>query len=133
MPATITCPECDGAIIDNRCDCDPVALATKDLEATPLKADRFGNGERVVLSVLEGYVPDQNRPMDCRGNGGYHKVTGEWTFGCKCGECGGRTRLVEGTSKGVTYYMDNSTEATVECDDGETRIARIEYPHGDLC
>lgn len=78
-------------------------------------------GERVDVPVLSGYKLVQERPYDCR-------------FGCTCERgCNGTTTIYPGTVERVIYWADNSTEAVVACDDGETRRLMLAYPSGDVC
>lgn len=77
-------------------------------------------GDRVTLEVLSGYVYDQHRPLDCR-------------HGCVCGSCNGTTTEYQGTVQSIIYWMDNSVEAEVLCDDGKLRKQMLEAPKGDVC
>lgn len=86
-----------------------------------MEAEHFTAGARVTIARLSGYVLHQNRPMGCR------------RYGCKCGRCNGTTALLDGTSRGVVYYADNSIEAVVDLDDGTDFLARLKPPSGDPC
>ena len=106
---------------------------TKRTEARELEAREIPKeGDRVIVSELSGYVLEQNRPHECR-TAGSHPVTGEWTFGCKCGKCGGTTTKHPGTVIRVIHWADNSVESQVKCDDGKVRLMRHVHPHGDVC
>lgn len=72
-------------------------------------------GDRVSVSELSGYVLTQHRPYECR-------------VACSCGECNGHSTAYPGVVREVIYWADNSIEATVDCDDGETRILRLSPP-----
>ena len=77
-------------------------------------------GTRVEVSALEGYVLTQHRPFECR-------------VKCECGTCNGTTRKHIGTLRETVYWADNSIEAFIDCEDGETRIHRFTPPSGDAC
>jgi hypothetical protein len=77
-------------------------------------------GERVSVPVLTGYRVYQDRPFVCRPS-------------CSCGNCNGRSENFWGYVDDVIYYADNSIEARVICDDGQTRTLRLAAPSGDTC
>lgn len=88
-------------------------------------------GERVRVDVHRGYTVHQDRPMECRTFGA--TWDGGWSHGCKCGECGGNSISYPGTVTEVIYWMDNSVEYVVKCDDGKVRRVTAVQPHGDVC
>lgn len=77
-------------------------------------------GDRVIVETITGYRLIQNRPFECRPM-------------CKCGECNGVTLEYPGTVTKIIYWMDNSTDAVVMCDDGRERTKHILMPSGDVC
>ena len=90
-------------------------------------------GDRLDVPVLRGYKLVQERPFECRG-WSPHPVTGVYGGGCKCGNnCHGETTVYPGTVEKVIYWADNSREAIVACDDGETRSVMLVHAHGDVC
>ena len=89
-------------------------------------------GDRYDVSVLTGYKLHQERPGLCN-QWAPHPDTGRYTSGCKCGKCNGVTTVHPGTVERLIYWADNSREAIVKCDDGETRRVMLAPPSGDIC
>lgn len=85
-----------------------------------MTATMLVEGERTTVSERVGYKLAQNRPYSCR-------------YLCECGECDGVVTEYEGTVEKMIYWMDNSVEAVVRCDDGETRSKMLRHPSGDVC
>lgn len=100
---------------------------------TPRDSEHYVEGADVLVSELTGYKLEQHRPMDCRGYG-LDTRTGEYTYGCKCGKCGGVTRLHWGRVERVVYWADNSIEAFVKIKGrDERKIVTLTAAHGDVC
>lgn len=76
-------------------------------------------GDRFTVEVRSGYRLVQDRPYECH-------------YQCMCGECNGHIARYPGVVTRVIAWADNSIDAEVACDDGQTRTAQIDGPHGDV-
>lgn len=112
-------------------------ITTGTLEAPKIDTPK---GEIVIVSIHVGYIPHQNRPMDCKtwGPDPNHPKR-YYTSGCKHADkrCDGHTVLMTGVYQGTIHYMDNSIEGTVLLDEpvnGKNyHIVQFTAPHGDIC
>lgn len=78
-------------------------------------------GDRYEVIGYPGYKAEQDRPFACRRRG------------CVCGGCNGVRTVYPGTVERIIAWADNSYDAVVACDDGETRTTQLVAPHGDVC
>lgn len=89
-------------------------------------------GDAFTFTRHVGYVLAQDRPMACRGYGQF--PDGSHGYGCKCGNCNGRSLSFEGVVAEVILWMDNSVEVVSEPDaDGRVWRQTTVAPHGDVC
>lgn len=88
-------------------------------------------GTRILLTERVGYRPVQDRPMACRSYGQH--PDGSCGYGCKCGECDGRSVEHVGTVERVVFWADAAVDVVVRCDDGEVRTEQLRVGHLDPC
>src|SRR5574343_1756590 len=85
-------------------------------------------GDTIRFTRNTGATPKADTPIECRNGSWGQGPTGQYTIGCKCGECnvyGTPTEFV-GIVKDIAIYSD-AVEASVLTEDGERHNLRLAH------